>query len=113
MSPIFDLPGFFGAFQVAGIPLLFLVVALVEMIKDLPWNPLATRWLSVLVGVLLGFGFWLSSNPFPSTFASWFTVIIFGIALGVLASRIYDASVSIIAKAQVKAIKTLDAQAKG
>jgi hypothetical protein len=107
MSPIFDLPGFFGAFQVAGVPLIFIVAAVVQMLKDLPWNPLATRWLSVLIGVLLGFGYWLSVNPVPSTFASWFTVIIFGIALGVLASRIYDVGVNIQASGQVKASQIL------
>lgn len=110
MSPIFDLPGFFGAFQVAGVPLIFIVAAVVQMLKDLPWNPLATRWLSVLIGVLLGFGYWLSVNPFPSTFASWFTVIIFGIALGVLASRIYDVGVNIQASGYVKAARYLEVQ---
>lgn len=109
MSQVFDLSGFFGAFQVAGVPLLFIVIALVQLIKDLPWNPLATRWLSVLIGALLGFGYWLSVNPFPATFASWFTVIIFGLALGVLASRIYDAGVNIQAAGQVKAAQMLQA----
>lgn len=110
MPPIFDLPGFFGAFQVAGVPLLFVVAAVVQLIKESPYNPLATRWLSVVVGVLLGFGYWLSVNPFPSTFAQWFTVIVFGIALGVLASRIYDVGVNIAASGAVKAAERLDSQ---
>lgn len=111
MSPIFDLPAFFGAFQVAGIPLLFIVVGVVQLLKDSKYNPLATRWLSVVIGFVIGFGYWLSVNPFPSTIASWFTVIIFGIALGILASRIYDAGVNMLASAHVKAIQKIDADA--
>lgn len=113
MSPIFDLSAFFGSFQIAGIPLVFIVVGVVQLLKDSKYNPLATRWLSVVIGFLTGFGYWLSVNPFPSTIASWFTVIIFGVALGILASRIYDAGVDMQAAAHVQAIRKIDAEANG
>lgn len=74
---------------VAGIPLLFVVLGLVEWIKRLG---VSGQWLlvaSMLIGLVFGAGYQLS-NEIPVTFGGWFAVIVYGLALGLVASGIYD-----------------------
>lgn len=108
MSPVFDLTLFFASFQVAGVPLIAIVIGLVQWVKKLSPNAIVTRIISALIGLLLGIGYWFSANPAPTNFAGWFTAIIFGLALGILASSIYDAGVDVQASGQVKAAQRLE-----
>ena len=86
-----DFSEFFNV-AVAGIPLLFVVLGLVEWIKRLG---VEGRWLlvsSMVVGLLLGGGYQLSQG-IPDSFGGWFAVIIYGLALGLVSSGVYDALV--------------------
>jgi hypothetical protein len=80
----------FSSYVVAGVPLVFVVLGLVEFVKRLG---LEGNWLivvSVLIGVGLGIGY-QCSIAVPVGFSGWFGVVIFGVALGLVASGIYDA----------------------
>ena len=74
---------------VNGVPLVVLVFGLVEFSKQLGLAGKALRVVSMLIGVLLGVLYQLSMAV-PDTYAGWFAAVMFGIALGLTATGIYD-----------------------
>lgn len=80
----------FGNAVVAGVPLLVITFGAVQWLKDLfGTQGKATKVLSMGTGLLLGFGYQLTIAT-PSDFAEWFGVGIFGLALGLVASGVFD-----------------------
>lgn len=75
---------------VAGVPLLFVVFGLVSWIKSFGVTGNWLRGASMLVGLILGCGYLFATVGFPVDFAGWFTNIVYGIGLGVVASGVYD-----------------------
>jgi hypothetical protein len=75
---------------VAGVPLLFVVFGLVAWIKSFGVTGNWLRVASMLVGLILGCGYMFSTLGFPTDFAGWFSVIVYGLGLGVVASGVYD-----------------------
>ena len=89
---------YFSEIAVLGVPLLFVVIGLVEYIKKLG---VTGKWLlgaSMLIGLVLGIGYQLSASGFPADFAGWFSVSIYGLGLGIVASGVYDAVKGILSK---------------
>ena len=76
---------------VAGIPLLLVVLGLVQWIKQFGLEGKIVRVISMAVGLLLGVGYQLSI-AMPVDFAGWFSTAVFGLALGIVASGLYDAA---------------------
>jgi len=79
----------FNDIAVAGIPLLAFVLGLVQFIKGFNLKGEIVKGLSMGVGLLLGVGYQFSTVP-PVNFAGWFGAVVFGLALGLVASGIYD-----------------------
>jgi hypothetical protein len=80
----------FTQLLVGGIPLLVVIFGLVEFIKSFG---LKDRWLtlvSLLLGLVFGIMYQVAENNVPQSFSAWFTVIIFGLALGLITSGFYD-----------------------
>lgn len=94
---MFDLSGYFSA-AVQGIPLLFVVLGLVQWVKSYTQDPRILRGVSMLIGLLLGGGYLLADQGFPVVFAGWFTVVVYGLGVGVVASGIYDVGGDLLAK---------------
>lgn len=76
---------------VNGIPLVVVVVALVEWVKRFGVEGRALNAISMGIGVLVGIGYWYSQAPL-SSFTGWFGAVIYGVALGLVASGVYDAA---------------------
>ena len=74
---------------VAGVPLLAFVIGLVQWIKGFGLSGNIVKGLSMGVGLVLGIGYQFSTVP-PVDFAGWFGATVFGLALGLVASGIYD-----------------------
>jgi hypothetical protein len=75
---------------VGSIPIILVIFGLVEFSKSFG---LSGRWLtalSLLIGLLFGFGFKIYSAGIPVGFGGWFEAVIFGLALGLVASGFYD-----------------------
>lgn len=81
---------------VAGIPLLFVVIGLVEWFKLFNISGNILRFISMGIGLVIGIGYMLASHGLPTIFADWFALVIFGLALGIVASGIFDAGRSIV-----------------
>ena len=87
----------FGDAIVAGLPLVLIVTGLVEWFKQAGMQGNALRVVSLIIGLLLGVGYQISLG-LPVDFAGWFGAAIYGLALGLVASGIYDAAGDIVQK---------------
>lgn len=81
----------FTQYLVAGVPLVLVVLGLVEWVKSLGLTGNAVKVVSLAIGLVLGIGYQLSLAV-PVGFGGWFTVTVFGLGLGLVASGIYDAA---------------------
>ena len=66
------------------------------------------RWkliVSLLIGLLLGGGYQLSQD-IPNTYAGWFAVVIYGLAMGLFASGLFDLSKETVQKIIVKVLES-------
>jgi len=79
----------FTSYLVAGVPLVLVVLGLVEWVKSLGLQGVAVKLVSMAIGLVLGIGYQLSIAV-PVGFSGWFGTIVFGLALGLIASGIYD-----------------------
>jgi len=75
---------------VNGIPLLFVVMGLVELIKAFGVQGKALIASSFGIGLVVGLLYQLSLGT-PADYAGWFGAVIFGLALGLVACKVYDA----------------------
>lgn len=81
---------------VAGVPLLLVVIGLVEWVKKVNVPSNALPFVSMGIGLVLGSGYQIAENGVPADFAGWFAVIIFGLAIGLVASGLFDAAKNIV-----------------
>ena len=98
---MFDGSTFFSV-SVGGIPLIFVVLGLVTWLSKMG---VSGKWLlvaSLLVGLVLGSGYQISqAMPWTIselTFGGWFAVMVYGLALGLVASGVYETGVKIAGK---------------
>ena len=77
---------------VNGVPLVAVVLALVEYLGKLGVSGKAQFVSSLLVGLAFGIGYMISVNGVPVDFAGWFGQGFYGLALGLLASGVYEAT---------------------
>ena len=74
---------------VAGISLLVFVLGLVQFIKGFGLEGNTVRLVSLFIGLIFGLGYQLS-NAIPTDFGGWFAAVVFGLALGLASSGVFD-----------------------
>jgi hypothetical protein len=79
----------FASVAVAGVPLLFVVIGVVEWFKRLGIKDNPLLLVSMAWGLVIGGGYMLTKG-IPDAFAGWFAVVIYGLAMGLVASGLYD-----------------------
>lgn len=95
-----DWSAFFSV-SVAGVPLVFVVLGLVELTKRFGAAGKVLMGISMAIGLVLGVGYQLSVLPeLPGSFAGWFAIVIYGLMLGLVASGVFDAGVQVVWKGQ-------------
>jgi len=82
---------------VAGLPLVLVVIGLVEWFKQLGVQGNVLRYVSMAIGLVIGIAYQISLG-LPADFAGWFGAAVYGLALGLVASGIYDAASDIVHK---------------
>lgn len=80
--------------MINGIPLIAVVLALVEWVKGFGVSGSTLRVVSMLIGVALG-GAYMYSTAVPADFAGWLGLVVYGLALGLSASGLFDAAKSV------------------
>jgi len=79
----------FSSLLIGGIPLIAVIFGLVEFLKVFGLKGRILTVVSLLLGVVFGIIYKLSL-ALPFDFASWLAVIVFGLAIGLTTSGIYD-----------------------
>jgi hypothetical protein len=75
---------------VNGVPLIFVVMGLVELTKAFGASGKLLTGLSMAIGLILGVLYQISLG-IPVDFAGWFGAVLYGLALGITASGVYNA----------------------
>ena len=86
----------FASAAVSGVPLVLFVVGLVEWLKRFGVQGAALNIAAMLIGLVFGGGYMIA-QAVPADFAGWFGTAVYGLALGLIASGIYDAAKSVLA----------------
>ena len=86
---------------VNGVPLIFVVMGLVELIKSFGAQGKALTAISFGIGLVVGLLYQVSLG-LPVGFAEWFGSAFFALALGLVASKVYDAIASASGKHEAK-----------
>jgi len=93
---------------VNGVPLIFVVMGLVELIKAFGVQGKALIASSFGIGLVVGLLYQLSLGT-PADYAGWFGAALFGLALGLVASKVYDAfGNAMLSKANVYRFEIID-----
>ena len=79
----------FPILLIGGIPLIAVIFGLVEFFKTCGLKGRILTFVSLLLGLILGIAYKLSL-AMPVDYAGWLAVVIFGLALGLTTSGIYD-----------------------
>ncbi len=103
-----DFVTFIKTAVVGGVPLIFVIIGLVEWIKKLG---VSGKWLlvcSMAVGLVFGSAYMVSQQRPPES-ADWWTlfvyilpIVVYGLAMGIIASGLYDAAKDMIEKTLLK-----------
>jgi hypothetical protein len=80
--------------MINGIPLLAVVIGLVEWVKRFGLEGKTLNLVSLVIGLVIGLAYQYSLMGEPS-FSGWFSAAIYGLALGLIASGVYDAARSV------------------
>ena len=83
--------------MVSGVPLVLVVIGLVEWLKRFGVAGKLLNASSLVIGLALGVAYQYAQGT-PADFAGWFAAGVFGLGLGLVASGIYDAGASVVAK---------------
>lgn len=78
---------------VAGLPLIVVVTGLVQFLKQkIGMSGKPVEIMAISIGTLIGIGYWFyAAPPAQVTFGIVFEALIFGLAVGLAATGIYDA----------------------
>jgi hypothetical protein len=75
---------------VGSVPIMVVIFGLVEFSKSLGVSGKWLTGLSLFTGLLFGLGYHIYAAGVPLGFSAWFEAVIFGLALGLVASGFYD-----------------------
>ena len=79
----------FSSLLIGGIPLIAVIFGLVEFLKVFGLKDRILTVASLLLGLALGIAYQFSLAV-PTDYAGWLSVIVFGLAIGLTTSGIYD-----------------------
>lgn len=79
-----------ATYVVNGVPLVAVILGLVELAKSFGASGRVLTGISFGIGAVLGV-FYQFSVAIPATAADWFGAVLFGLALGLTACKLYDA----------------------
>ncbi len=77
-------------YLIGGINIILLVFGLVEFVKKLGIKGVWLTLASLILGMLAGFAFRLVTVGLPVTYQDWIITVVFGLAMGLTASGVYD-----------------------
>lgn len=94
-----DFTKFFQAVPENALIVIFIVLGLVTLAGKFGLKGPAQLATSMAIGTLFGAGFMIAALGVPGTFAGWFSILVYGLAMGLVASGIYETGKGVINKA--------------
>ncbi len=92
---------------VKGIPLVLVVIGLVTLLGKLGVEGKAQLGSAMGIGTVLGILYQISLG-IPMDFSGWFGAVIYGLALGLVGSGIYETGLKVAKKAVMTALEDLE-----
>jgi hypothetical protein len=80
----------YSSLLVGVVPLVAVIFGLVEFSKSLGLKGIALTIFSMILGLAFGIAYKIAETGIPTLFGGWFATIVFGLALGLVASGFYD-----------------------
>ena len=106
MFELFD-PEFITV-SVKGVPLLFVVIGIVTVMRKAGLEGRALLFSSLAWGTLIGTMYQLAVFDLPATFGGWFAVLFYGLAIGILAALFYDTLKGLLDRSLAKLVEVIE-----
>jgi hypothetical protein len=94
-----DFTKFFEAVPENAPIVIFIVLGLVTLYGKFGLAGKAQLGAALATGTVFGAGFMVAALGIPGTFAGWFSVLVYGLAMGLVASGIYETGKGVINRA--------------
>jgi Flp pilus assembly pilin Flp len=110
---MFDFTVFFEASGKSGPLVVLIVLGLVTYLGKLG---VKGRWQLIsgmLIGLIFGGAFTIAALGLPSTFSGWFSTVMYGLMLGLVASGIYETGKEVVTKVATRILGYDDPLTKG
>jgi hypothetical protein len=95
---MFDFTKLFKAIPENATLVVLVVLGLVTFLSKLGVKGIYQLISSMLLGIVFGAGFMIAVLGLPNTFAGWFSLLIYGLMLGLVASVIYETGKELMTK---------------
>lgn len=79
----------FSTLLVGGVPLMLVVFGIVEFSKSLGLKGAWLTVVSLVLGMVFGICYQIATKGVPIDFPTWFSAVVFGLAIGLTASGFY------------------------
>jgi hypothetical protein len=112
-TPMFDFTKMFQAIPENASIVVLVVLGMVTFLGKLGVKGIAQLVSSMLLGILFGAGFMIAVLGVPTVFAGWFSLLIYGLMLGLVASGIYETGKEITAKVTARILGLSEEKGKG
>ncbi len=99
---MFDFSKFFEAVASNGPIVVLVVLGLVTFYGKMGIQGRTQLVSALATGLVFGGAFMIAALGLPATFAGWFSVVIYGLMMGLVASGIYDTGKELMAKVASK-----------
>lgn len=110
---MFDFTKFFSAVAENAPIVVLVVLGLVTFIGKLGVKGIWQMISGMLIGLIFGGAFMIAALGLPHDFPGWFSVIIYGLAMGLVASGIYETGKEITTKIATRVLGFQDPLGKG
>lgn len=110
---MFDFTKFFEASSENAPILVLVVLGLVTLYGKFGLKGIAQLASAFATGIVFGAAFMIAALGLPKDFPGWFSVIIYGLMVGLVASGIYEVGKEIVQKSAAKVLGLPDDKAKG
>ena len=95
--------------SVKGVPLLFVVIGIVTVMRKAGLTGRALLFSSLGWGTAIGTMYQLATFGMPEDLGGWFAVLIYGLAIGILAALFYDTLKGLLDRSLNKLLEKIEA----
>lgn len=84
-----------------GVPIILVVMGLTTLLQEIGVQGMWQRISSLVIGLLFGGAYQYAVSP-PSDFAGWLGLVVYGLAMGLTATGLYETAKKLVAARRAK-----------